>query len=122
LKNEGYAQESEFIDEMVNLMVTMDLEQVNNERLNKIIKESRVNQNAYWTPFVFMALDQRADMIEQYNVLQEATDYNRDPLLWIYLAKHSRLAGLDQYASEALRSLRGWVDDATLEALQIKHM
>lgn len=122
LENEGYSQDSEFVNELVELMITMDLDQVNNERLNNLIKESRINQNAYWTPFIFMAVDQRADMIEQYSVLQEATDYNRDPLLWIYLAKHSRLAGLDQYASEALRSLRGWVDDATLEALQIKHM
>lgn len=122
LQNEGYAQESDFIDNLVELMITMDLEQVNNERLNNLIKESRINQNAYWTPFIFMAVDQKSDMIEQYNVLQEATDYNRDPLLWIYLAKHSRMAGLDQYASEALRSLRGWVDDDTLEALQIKHM
>jgi len=122
LENDGYSQESEFINELVNLMITMDLDQVNNERLNNLIKESRIHQNAYWTPFIFMAVDQRSDMIEQYSILQEATDYNRDPLLWIYLAKHSRLAGLDQYASEALRSLRGWVDDATLEALQIQHM
>ena len=122
LDNEGYSQDREFVIALTDLMISMDLEQVQNERLNNIIKESRLNQNAYWTPFIFMAVDREGDMIAQYNILQEATQLNRDPLLWIYLARHSRLAGLDQYAGEALRTLREWVDDATLEALQIQYM
>ena len=117
-----YVQEKDFIEELIQLMITMDPAQVNNDKLKKIIDETQLYQNAYWTPFIFMAVDQKSDMIEQYSILQEATDFNRDPLLWIYLAKHSRMAGLDQYASEALRSLRDWIDDATLEALQIQHM
>ncbi|WP_035072071.1 tetratricopeptide repeat protein [Anditalea andensis] len=122
MKNEAYVHERAFIDDLVDLMDSMDASQVKHDRLLHMITLNKLDQNAYRTPFIFMAVDQVTDPIAQYNILQEATDYNRDPLLWIHLVRQSRLAGLDQYAGEALNTLRGWVDDATLEALQIEHL
>src|SRR5690606_37208213 len=40
-----------------------------------------LQRNAYWTPLVLMAMEQAEDNLEKYNILLEASDFNKDPLL-----------------------------------------
>lgn len=80
------------------------------------------SRNAYWTPMVFYAVDQSTDNLEKYNLLLEASDFNKDPLLWINLVKYSRIIGLDSYASGILGEMSQWVDPQTLEELQLQNL
>lgn len=81
-----------------------------------------LDRNAYWTPLVFLAVEEAEDDLRKYNILLEASDFNKDPLLWIHLVKYSRLIGVDSYASSLLNKMMGWVDAKTLEELQIKSL
>src|SRR5690606_16408307 len=80
---------------------------VNGISSNEALKEGGIlldhkhslQRNAYWTPLVLMAMEQAKDNLEKYNILLEASDFNKDPLLWINLVKYSRLIGVDSYAS-----------------------
>jgi hypothetical protein len=80
------------------------------------------SRNAYWTPMVFYAVNQSADNLEKYNLLLEASDFNKDPLLWINLVKYSRIIGVDSYASGILGEMSQWVDPQTLEELQLQNL
>lgn len=82
----------------------------------------RLDRNAYWTPMVFKAVEQAEDDLQRYNILVEAADFNKDPLLWINLVKYSRLAGVGHYTTSILTRLSEWVDAATLEKLQLENL
>lgn len=84
--------------------------------------ELSLERNAYWTPLVFLALDQAGDNLERYNILLEASNFNKDPLLWVNLVKYSRMIGVDSYASSTLRKMGEWVDAETLEELQLQNL
>ncbi len=77
--------------------------------------------NAYHAPLVMMAVDRAEGDLEKYELLQEATTLNKDPLLWIYLVKYSRLLGLDHYASRSLAQMGDWVPAEKLTLLQLNH-
>src|SRR5690606_29000330 len=79
-------------------------------------------RNAYWTPLVFLAMEEAEDDMQKYNILLEASDFNKDPLLWIRLVKYSRLIGVDSYASSLLSKMLEWMDAKALEELQIKSL
>ncbi len=80
------------------------------------------SRNAYWTPMIFKAVEQSNDNMEKYNLLLEASDFNKDPLLWINLVKFSRIIGMDSYASGILHEMSQWVDSKTLEELQLQNL
>lgn len=81
-----------------------------------------LDRNAYWTPLVFEAVEQATDNLEKYNILVEAADFNRDPLLWINLVKYSRLAGVGHYTTSILSRMSEWIDAKTLEELQLRNL
>lgn len=84
--------------------------------------ELSLSRNAYWTPLVFEALSQSENDMEKYNILLEASYFNKDPLLWIYLVKYSRIIGMHSYASSTLSEMSAWVDPKTLEELQLQNL
>ena len=79
-------------------------------------------RNAYWTPMVMAEVERTVDNLERYNIILEATDFNKDPLLWINLVKYSRIVGVDHYVSGILNEMNGWVDAETLVELQIQNL
>jgi len=81
-----------------------------------------LERNAYWTPLVFKAMEEAEDNLLKYNVLLEASNFNKDPLLWIYLVKYSRIIGVDSYARATLSKMSAWVDAKTLEELQLQNL
>ena len=81
-----------------------------------------LERNAYWTPLVIKAMEEAEDNLQKYNVLLEASHFNKDPLLWIYLVKYSRIIGVDSYASATLNKMAAWVDAKTLEELQLQNL
>jgi hypothetical protein len=82
---------------------------------------SKGKGNAYHAPLVMMAVAQAKEDLEKYELLQEATTLNKDPLLWIHMVKYSRLLGLDHYASRSLAQMGEWVPAEKLTLLQLDH-
>lgn len=78
--------------------------------------------NAYLTPLVLSELAKIEDNVNKYNFLLEASQFNKDPLLWINLVKYSRIIGLDQYASSSLAIMSEWIEPDDLTQLQIDHL
>ncbi|WP_143960358.1 hypothetical protein [Litoribacter populi] len=121
LQSATFQQEEQYISELIKMLKSGEWKEPGHERLRKMVDGSDLAANAYWTPLVLKAVEAEENLMEKYIILQEAISFNRDPLLWINFVKYSRQAGLHQYGSEALSDMRSWVDDQTLENLQIKH-
>lgn len=77
--------------------------------------------NAYWTPILLQRLAALEEDLDRYNLLQDAAQFNKDPLLWIELVRYSRILGLDRYASENLNTMSEWISGEDLIELQLKH-
>jgi hypothetical protein len=54
----------------------------------------------------------------KYEILNSATQFNRDPILWMKKIKTAEAIGLDNYASEALIQLQEWLSAEEILALQ----
>ncbi|WP_162344237.1 tetratricopeptide repeat protein [Cyclobacterium salsum] len=78
--------------------------------------------NAYRTPMVLAAIERVSEAEERYRLLQEASQFNKDPLLWIELVKYCRIIGLDQYASSNLATMSEWIGQEDLTQLQLEHL
>ncbi|WP_154853468.1 tetratricopeptide repeat protein [Cyclobacterium xiamenense] len=78
--------------------------------------------NAYLTPLVLAGLDSLTDEEDRYRHLQEASQFNKDPKLWIELVRYCRIIGLDQYASSNLAIMAGWIGQEELTRLQLEHL
>ncbi len=79
-------------------------------------------RNAFLAPLILMGLDRLNSDEDRYSLLQEACQFNKDPLLWINLVKYSRIIGLDQYASSSLAMMSDWIGSEELIELQIEHL
>ncbi|HSI78916.1 MAG TPA: hypothetical protein VK957_23680, partial [Lunatimonas sp.] len=77
--------------------------------------------NAYWTPILFQRMAGLEEDLDKYNLLQDAAQFNKDPLLWIELVRYSRILGLDRYASGNLSTMSEWISGEDLIELQLKH-
>ncbi|MBI0401752.1 tetratricopeptide repeat protein [Cyclobacterium marinum] len=78
--------------------------------------------NPYLTPLVLASLGKVEGNEKRYELLQEACQFNKDPLLWITLVKYCRIIGLDQYASANLKLMGEWIDEDDLTELQLKFL
>ncbi|GAB2997528.1 hypothetical protein GCM10027284_14210 [Cyclobacterium sediminis] len=78
--------------------------------------------NPYLTPLVLAGLKQIKDDQKRYELLQEACQFNKDPLLWVTLVKYCRIIGLDQYASANLKLMGEWIEEDDLIELQLKFL
>jgi hypothetical protein len=88
----------------------------------RLIKpESSLVKNAYLTPLILNQVGQEDDNLIQYSILQEAIQFNRDPILWINFVQKSRELGLDNYASDALVALQEWLSLSEIEKLQLEN-
>ncbi|MDO6437604.1 tetratricopeptide repeat protein [Cyclobacterium sp. 1_MG-2023] len=78
--------------------------------------------NPYLTPLILARLEQVEGDEKRYELLQEACQFNKDPLLWITLVKYCRIIGLDQYASTNLKLMEEWIKEDDLTELQLKFL
>jgi len=73
--------------------------------------------NPYLSPLIWSTFLQTKDGLEAYELLQSATEFNKDPLLWAKKVQAARDLGLDQYATEAREEMKTWMSEEEIEAL-----
>ncbi|WP_439484416.1 tetratricopeptide repeat protein [Cyclobacterium plantarum] len=113
LDQEVFKEEASFLTDYVNQMKGADSVKDN--------PDFSAAQNAYLTPLVLAGLATLSDDEERYALLQEASQFNRDPLLWIELVRYCRIIGLDQYASSNLALMAEWIGPEDLTELQLEY-
>jgi hypothetical protein len=74
--------------------------------------------NPYKTPLVLSAADRLADPLDQYELLNTASEFNKDPMLWIRKVQAAKRIGLDNYASAAIQEMSAWLTWDEIELLQ----
>ncbi len=79
-----------------------------------------LSANPYITPAIFAALERVEDPLAQYELLNAACEFNRDPILWIRKVNQARKIGLANYATSALEEMKKWVSEEKL--LQLQYM
>lgn len=134
LERKSHWLEDEEIDKLLSL--TEIYEQSTGQEFSLEEYLQRVNQpkdeanvlsidegfNPYLTPLVLARLEQFESDEKRYEVLQEACQFNKDPLLWVTLVKYCRIIGLDQYASANLKLMGEWIKADDLTELQLKFL
>jgi hypothetical protein len=80
--------------------------------------EEELTANPYFTPLILSAAERVQDPLRQYEVLNGASEFNRDPLLWIRKVQAARRIGMDNYATSALQEMTGWLTWDEIEKLQ----
>jgi hypothetical protein len=76
-----------------------------------------LNANPYFTPLILSAASQAKDPLAAYELLNSASQFNKDPLLWVKKIKAARELGLDNYAIEAQEELSQWLSQEEIEKL-----
>ncbi|MCE2707642.1 MAG: hypothetical protein ACK5BR_04215 [Bacteroidota bacterium] len=71
--------------------------------------------NPYLTPLIMSAADQEKDLLARYEILNAASEFNKDPQLWMRKIEAASQLGLVNYANEALLQLREWMPDDTIQ-------
>ena len=94
----------------------------NSESVNHFISwikaSNDLTANPYLSPLIISAVAANSDPLAQYEILNAATEFNQDPILWLRKIKAARESGLDTYADESLEILKQWVSEEELLTLQ----
>ncbi|NVJ87309.1 MAG: hypothetical protein HWE15_13445 [Algoriphagus sp.] len=88
--------------------------------LNWLGKGDELTGNPYLSPLIWSAQLIQSDPLIQYEILNTATEFNRDPILWMKKVQVARQLGLSNYATDALGKMSEWIDDETLYQLQMR--
>ena len=73
--------------------------------------------NPYFSPLIWAASLQTKDKLHEYELLQAASEFNKDPLLWAKKIQVAQDLGLDRYATEAKEEMKTWMSEEEIEAL-----
>jgi tetratricopeptide (TPR) repeat protein len=73
--------------------------------------------NPYFGPLIWSAALQTKDGLQAYELLQAASEFTKDPLLWAKKVQAAQAIGLDQYATEAREEMKTWMSEEEIEAL-----
>lgn len=73
--------------------------------------------NPYFCPLIWSAALQTQDKLQVYELLQTASEFTKDPLIWAKKIKAAQELGLDGYASEAREEMKIWMSEAEIEAV-----
>lgn len=73
--------------------------------------------NPYRTPLILSAADRLQDPLAQYELLNSASEFSKDPLLWIRKVQAAKRIGLDNYATDAVQEMRTWMTWDEIEFL-----
>jgi len=80
--------------------------------------EEELTGNPYYTPLILSAAMITTDPLARYEILNSATEFNRDPILWMEKINVARAIGLDNYADEALIQMEEWLSKENILLLQ----
>ena len=75
--------------------------------------------NPYFTPLVLSAAERIPDPVAQYEAINAASDFNKDPLLWIRKVQAAKRIGLDNYSAAAIQEMSTWMTWDEIEKLQM---
>ncbi len=73
--------------------------------------------NPYFSPLVWSAALQTQDQLQAYELLQAASEFTKDPLIWARKIRAAQELGLDSYATEAREEMRSWMSKEEIEAV-----
>jgi hypothetical protein len=122
LQNLGDVWSSEDLDSWYSFVTKEDATKPI-DKINDLIKpELDLGRNAYWVPLVLKKVKTEPDDLKKYEILQDAIQFSKDPMLWIQYVKQSRKLGLDSYASNALMEMQGWLTISEIEKLQFENL
>ncbi|MCL6259101.1 tetratricopeptide repeat protein [Aquiflexum sp. TKW24L] len=122
LQNLGDVWSSEDLDSWYSF-VTKEEKTELTEKTQALIKQDLdLGRNAYWVPLVLKKVNAETDDLKKYEILQDAIQFSKDPMLWIQYVKQSRKLGLDSYASNALVEMQGWLTISQIEKLQLANL
>ncbi|TFV97469.1 tetratricopeptide repeat protein [Algoriphagus kandeliae] len=88
--------------------------------LNWLKLGDELTGNPYYSPLIWSAQLIQSDPLVQYEILNAATEFNRDPILWMKKVQVARQIGLSNYATDALGKMSEWIDEETLYQLQMR--
>jgi hypothetical protein len=77
-----------------------------------------LSANPYRTPLVLSAAERLQDPLAQYELLNTASEFSKDPLLWIRKVQAAKRIGLDNYATDAIQEMSTWLSWDEIEFLQ----
>lgn len=81
--------------------------------------QEELTANPYFTPLILSAADRAADPLLAYEIINSASDFNQDPLLWIRKVQAAKRIGLDNYATAAIQQMSTWMTWDEIEKLQM---
>lgn len=88
--------------------------------LNWLKLGDELTGNPYYSPLIWSAQLIQSDPLAQYEILNAATEFNRDPILWMKKVQVARQIGLSNYATDALGKMSEWIYEETLYQLQMR--
>lgn len=71
--------------------------------------------NPYLSPLIWSAALQTKDKLQVYELLQSASEFTKDPLIWAKKVHAAQGLGLDRYAAEALEEMKTWMSEEEIE-------
>ena len=72
--------------------------------------------NPYLSPLIWAAAKQSKNLLQGYELLQTATEFNKDPLLWALKIQTAKKLGLDNYAAIAREEMKAWMQEGEIES------
>ena len=60
---------------------------------------------------------QTKDKLQAYELLQSASEFTKDPLIWAKKVKAAQELGLDSYATDALEEMKSGMSEEEIEAV-----
>ena len=82
-----------------------------------ISSSEELTANPYFGPLIWTAYLQNKDKLQAYELLQSASEFTKDPLLWAKKVQAAQDLGLDQYAAAAREEMKTWMSEEEIEAL-----
>lgn len=73
--------------------------------------------NPYYNPLIWSAALQTQDKLQAYELLQSASEFTKDPLIWAKKVHVAQGIGLDRYAADALEEMKTWMSEEEIVAV-----
>ena len=73
--------------------------------------------NPYYNPLIWSAALQTQDKLQAYELLQSASEFTKDPLIWAKKVHAAQGIGLDRYAADALEEMKTWMSEEEIVAV-----
>lgn len=119
-KNAVWTQE-EFQE--LKLALLEGKEEIKSDKVSRVIKpELPMTRNSYLTPLILQAVRREENSLKRYEILQEAIQFNKDPILWMTFVKESRINGLANYGTRALDEMASWLGYEEMEKLMLENL